>query len=75
MSEEKVTSAPETETHQAEVVQEKKSSIVDPVFDIALEWVTFGIKTGQKALETAARTLQGTAKTLENVSHELGKKA
>ena len=73
MSEEKVTTAPETTEDIAD--EKKKASLVDAVFDIGLEWATFGIKTGQTALESAARTLQSTAKALEHVSSELGKKA
>ena len=72
MSEENLT--PASETTQRDPAEKKKGSLVDSVFGIGLEWATFGVKTGQTALETAARTLEGAAKALEQVSAELGKK-
>ena len=72
MSENNVATASETTTTARE---ENKPSIVDSLFDIGVAWAKHGLKVGQSALETSAKTLHETAKVLESVSTDLTKKA
>lgn len=76
MTEAKTETAPETTKDVAvEKTEAVRTSIVDTVFDMGMAWANYGLKVGQQALETSAKSLEQTAKILANVSAELGKKA
>lgn len=50
---------------------EEKGSIADAVFDIGLEWASYGLTAGRNALKVSASTLERTAALLERVRDEL----
>ncbi len=62
-------------THETAHPEEKKTAatIVDSLFDVGEAWASYGLKVGQLALETSARTLGGVARTLGALAEGLKK--
>jgi len=50
---------------------EKKSSVVDTVFDVVTEWTVTGLKGTQKGLEVSARWLDARAKQVGELAQKL----
>ena len=62
----------------AEVVNEAEraaGSLVDAVFDLGTAWAEHGLGVGKMALETTAKVLDRTAKTLEEIQERFKKDA
>jgi hypothetical protein len=51
------------------------STLVENLFEIGARWATFGIGVSRQALVHGARTLEQTARTLETLADELGRRA
>ena len=56
-----------------EVVPNKKSTLVDTLFDIGLSWADFGVGQGKRALEQSAKTLEKVAQSLSEFQEKLRK--
>jgi hypothetical protein len=54
---------------------EKRSSLVDAVFDVALAWTEHGLSLAKLALEGSARAMERTAKSIDTVKTTLAAEA
>jgi hypothetical protein len=55
--------------------EEKRSSVVDALFDVAYAWTEVGLVRAKVALETTARAMQKTADALETIKGSLRREA
>jgi hypothetical protein len=58
----------------AEETSTKRTTVVDTLFDLGIQWATTGLKLAKTALEETSKALANTAKTLESLAESLGPK-
>jgi hypothetical protein len=66
----KAPNAPETDKQV-----DRKSSIVDAIFDVAEGWAVYGLNVAKLALEQSAKTLEKTSKAIDDVKTSIEHKA
>ena len=51
--------------------EEKKTAVVDTLFDVGETWASHGLKIAESALVSSAKTLTSVSKLLGNLADEL----
>ena len=58
----------------ADETSSKRTTVVDTLFDLGIQWATTGLKLAKTALEETSKALANTAKSLETLAESLSPK-